>query len=137
MAAAPAGQLRLLVIRRGPAGQRHRNGPVRLAELGGHHELPASQSSWRRRRDEYDIPELRHGAFDRDLLFPHGHRTVGLTAAGDGQRPYSPWRDRGTSPTDSRPATGFGALRLAAWLQPHPVAARPRRDPPAAGRRRG
>jgi len=35
-------------------------------------------------RDEYDLPELRHGALDRYLLLPDGHRAVGLPAGRDG-----------------------------------------------------
>ncbi len=37
-----ADQLHLLAVRRHPAAQRHRNGPVRLAEPGRHHEQPAA-----------------------------------------------------------------------------------------------
>ena len=71
---APAGRLHLLAVRRRAPGQRPRHGPVRLAEPGGHHERPAAAPSWRRGRDEHDVPERGHGALDRDLLLPHGHR---------------------------------------------------------------
>ena len=44
VAAAPAGRLHLLAVRRCPAGQRARHGPVRLTEPGGHHERPARRT---------------------------------------------------------------------------------------------
>ena len=50
-----------------------------------HHERPPAAPSWRRGRDEHDVPEHGHGALDRHLLLPHGHRAPGLASAGDGQ----------------------------------------------------
>ena len=49
-ARAAADQLHLLAVRRHPAAQRHRDGPVRLAEPGRHHEQPAARAARRRRR---------------------------------------------------------------------------------------
>ena len=69
-------------------GQRPRHGPVRLTEPGGHHERLPAAPSWRRGRDEHDVPERGHGALDRDLLLSHGHRALGHASAGDGQWPH-------------------------------------------------
>ncbi len=51
----------LLAVRRHPAAQRRRHGPVRLAEPGRDHEQPAARAARRRRRHERDVPELGDG----------------------------------------------------------------------------
>ena len=40
----------------------------------GDHEQPPSRRPWRRRRHEPDLPELRPGALDRDLLHANDRR---------------------------------------------------------------
>ena len=59
-------------------GRRH--GHVRLAQPRGGDEQPAARGPRRRRRDEPDLPELRPGPLDRDLLHADDHRP-GLDAA--------------------------------------------------------
>ena len=127
VAAAPAGRLHLLAVRRRAPGQRPRHGPVRLTEPGGHHERPPAAPSWRRGRDEHDVPERGHGALDRDLLLPHGHRALGHASAGDGQWPHRPRCDPGAGAAGRWTAAGGSPVRLAAGLQPDPVPARPHR----------
>ena len=63
------------------AHHRRLDGHVRLAQPRGGDEQPAAAAPGRRRRDEPDLPELRAGALDRDLLHADDPRAVGEPAA--------------------------------------------------------
>ena len=60
--------------------QRDLDGDVRLAQPGGDDEQPAGRAPRRRRGDEPDVPELRAGALDRDLLHADDPRARRLAA---------------------------------------------------------
>ena len=115
---------------RHPAAQRHRHGPVRLAEPGRDHEQPAARAARRRRRDERHVPELGHGAVHRHLLHadhpgPGRHRcrprsSHGLVAQGV---------PRADAARIARAAAGLDHVRGAARLQPGADAARARARP--------
>ena len=116
-AAGPAaGQLRLLAVRADPAAGRRGPRTVQRPEPGRDHEQPAAGQARRRIRDDRHLPELRHGAVDRDLLHPD-HPRAGSQAAARAQ----PWADRpGRAARQRRqahrPAPGVGPVRRAARL---------------------
>ena len=107
-----------------PAAQRHRHGPVRLAEPGRHHELAARRPARRRRRDVRDLPELGHGPVDRHLLQPDHPRPVLVAADAPVHRPDRAGRSRRRREPAGAPAADGGHVRGAARLQPDPDAAR-------------
>ena len=136
IAAAAARQLRVLGVRRHPAPQRHRHGPVRLAEPGRHHEQPPARAARCRRGHERHVPELGDGAVHRHLLHAD-HSRAGLVAAGDPHaRPGRPGAAAGRRGADRRAAAGVDHVRRAAGLQPDPDTARTR-PVQAAGQPRG
>ncbi len=112
--------------------ERDRDGHVRLAQPRGRDEQPAARRSRRRRWDEPDVPELRPGGLDRDLLHADGHRAreraartrsaTGLEAHGSRARsppaPRTFRRSRSCSPpswatTRSRTCSGRTRSRAA------------------------
>ncbi len=114
---APGG-LRLLAVRPHPAAERHRHGPVRLAQPGRDHEQPAAGAARRRRGHERDVPELGHGPVHRHLLHAD-HPRPGLVAARHPQpRPDRPGRAVGRRGPAGRAAAGVDHVRRAARLQP-------------------
>ncbi len=61
-------------VRADPGADGDLDGHVRLAQPGGGDEQPAGRRPGGRRRHEPDLPELRPGALDRDLLHAHDPR---------------------------------------------------------------
>ena len=123
----------VLAVRADPADERHRHGPVRLAQPGRDHEQPAAGPARRRRGHERDVPELGHGPVHRHLLHAD-HPGPGLVAAGHPQpRPDGPGRAVRRRGPAGRAAAGLDHVRRAARLQPDQHAARPR--PGQAARR--
>ena len=90
-----AGQLRLLAVRAHPAAERHRDGPVRLAEPGRHHEQPATRTARCRVRHVRHVPELIHGAVHRHLLHADHPGAGGDAAVGAAARADRPGGARG------------------------------------------
>ena len=78
----------------------------------------------RRRRDELDLPELRPGALDRDLLHPDDRRAVRHAAHRALPRPGGPRGAGGVGPSGVRPAAGVDPLRGLPRLQPDPAPGR-------------
>ena len=75
-----------------PGAHGHLDGHVRLAQPRGGDEQPAGRRPRRRRRDEPDVPELRPGALDRDLLHAHDPRPGGDAARHAPRRAPGPRR---------------------------------------------
>ena len=85
-AGAAADRLPLSAVRRDPVSQRRLDGHVRLAQPRRRDEQPPGERPGRRRRHEPDLPELRAGALDRDLLHADDLRPVLQPALGDDRR---------------------------------------------------
>ena len=112
------------------AADRDRDGVVRLTEPRRGDEQPACAGPRRRRRHEPDVPELRPGAVDRDLLHADGPR-AGVDAAGDDERRSRGARRRAGDGAPGRDAAaGVDPVRRVPGLQPDRA---PRRAPRARG----
>ena len=89
---APPDRLPIPGVRAHPGAHGHLDGHVRVAQPRGGDEQPPGCRPRRRRRDEPDVPELRPGALDRDLLHAHDPRPGGDAARHAPRRAPGPRR---------------------------------------------
>ena len=117
-------RLPVSAVRGDPRAQRHLDGDVRVPEPCRGDEQPAQGGPRRRRRHEPDLPELRPGDLDRDLLHADDRRAVLHPPARDDLRTRGPRRVRHRRRARRDAAAGLDPVRRVPRLQPDPASAR-------------
>ena len=108
-------------VRGDPCADGDLDGDVRLSEPSRGDEQPAARRPRRGWRDEPDLPELRPGPVDRDLLHADDHRPRQQPPLVDGHWSRSAWRVDGHRHQRRPSATGLDPVRRVPRLQPDPT----------------